>query len=73
MTYGVTRTIRAPAATIWDLLSDADTYRDWNPAVVSIEGPIEQHRSIKLVSVVDPRTRADRSLRSCSFRSCPPY
>ncbi len=53
--YHVSRSIDAPARTIWELLSDASTYADWNPAVVSIEGPIATGETIKLVSVVDPR------------------
>lgn len=48
-------TIEAPAATVWDLLTDAGTYADWNDAVVSIDGPIRQGETIRLVSVVDPK------------------
>lgn len=53
--YTVSRTIDAPAATVWSLLTDASGYRRWNPAVVSIEGPIAEGRSIRLVSIADPR------------------
>lgn len=49
------RTIDAPATTVWDLLTDAASYDDWNDAVISIEGPIRQGQTIKLVSVVDPK------------------
>lgn len=53
--YQVARTIEAPAATIWDLLTDAERYADWNDAVISVEGPIELAATIKLVSTVDPK------------------
>lgn len=36
--YHVTRAIGAPATVVWDLLTDPSGCRDWNPAVVSIEG-----------------------------------
>jgi len=32
--YHVSRRIDAPAVRVWDLLTDASTYRDWNRAVV---------------------------------------
>lgn len=53
--YDVTRTIDAPAADVWALLADADTYADWNEAVVSITGPIREGGTVKLVSVADPK------------------
>lgn len=55
MRYHVSRSIDAPAQTVWDLLTDASTYKDWNPAVISIEGPIATGNTIKLVSVVNPK------------------
>lgn len=53
--YSVTRTIAASPETVWNLLTDADGYDDWNDAVVSIEGPIAIGNTIKLVSVVNPK------------------
>lgn len=53
--YHVTRVISAPAQTVWDLLTDASSYADWNPAVISIEGPIEAGCTIRLVSIVNPK------------------
>lgn len=53
--YHVSRSIDAPADTVWKLLTDATSYADWNPAVVSIEGPIAVGNTIKLVSVVNPK------------------
>lgn len=53
--YSVTRQIDAPRETVWSLLTDASSYADWNPAVVSIDGPIAQGNRIRLVSVVNPK------------------
>ena len=53
--YEVRRIIDAEPSTVWDLLTDASTYAEWNDAVVSIEGPIRQGETIKLVSTVDPK------------------
>ena len=53
--YRVTRSIEAPAETVWGLLTDSSTYADWNPAVVSIEGPITVGRTLKLVSIASPK------------------
>jgi uncharacterized protein YndB with AHSA1/START domain len=53
--YTVTRTIDAPPASVWELLTDSTTYKDWNTAVVSIKGPIEVGHSIELVSIVSPK------------------
>jgi hypothetical protein len=53
--YHVTRLIDAPAQAVWDLLTNASSYADWNPAVISIEGPIAAGSSIRLVSIVNPK------------------
>ena len=53
--YGVRRTINASPERIWELLTDARSYPDWNPAVVSIDGTIAAGEKIKLVSIVSPR------------------
>jgi len=52
--YAVVRSIAAPPQRVWELLVDAPGYRGWNASVVSIEGPIELGRTIKLVSAVNP-------------------
>lgn len=52
--YEVCRRIEAPASTVWALLTDSSSYGRWNTSVVSIEGVIEQGRTIKLVSVASP-------------------
>lgn len=53
--YSVTRTIGASPDAVWALLTDATSYVDWNPAVVSIEGPIAAGATIKLVSIANPK------------------
>lgn len=53
--YAVTRTIDAPAQTVWDVLMDADSFADWNDSIISFEGPIELGNKVKLVSVVNPK------------------
>ena len=52
--YSVAVSIAAPAQRVWDLLVDAPGYKRWNSSVVSIDGPIEPGRTIKLVSAVNP-------------------
>ena len=53
--YSVTRAINAPATRVWDVLTDAATFADWNDSIISFEGPIEQGNKVKLVSVVNPK------------------
>ena len=51
----VSRHIDAPVEPVWALLTDASSYRAWNRAVVSIEGPITKGATISLVSIVNPK------------------
>lgn len=51
----MSRAIEAPAAAVWVLLADADSYADWNKAVLTIAGPIRQGNTISLISVADPK------------------
>jgi uncharacterized protein YndB with AHSA1/START domain len=53
--YHVERRIDAPPERVWSLLTDASTYRDWNRAVVSIEGTIAPGNTISLVSIANPK------------------
>lgn len=53
--YHVARTIDAPPHQVWALLTDASSYSDWNPAVVSIDGPIVEGGTVRLVPAVDPK------------------
>jgi hypothetical protein len=52
--YSVALAIDATAQRVWDLLADAPGYKRWNASVVTIDGPIELGRTIKLVSAVNP-------------------
>ena len=40
--YVTTTTIAAPPATVWHILTDATTYRDWNPEIVAVDGQFAQ-------------------------------
>lgn len=53
-TYSVTRSIEAEPQVIWDLLTDAASYPEWNPAVLGIEGRIADGEKISLTSIVNP-------------------
>lgn len=53
-TYAVNRTINATPEIIWALLTDAARYPEWNPAVLGIEGHIEEGERIRLKSIVNP-------------------
>ena len=53
-TYSVKRTINADQQTVWNLLTDASSYLDWNPAVLGIEGRIAPGKKIELTSIVNP-------------------
>ena len=53
--YSVQRTINASADRVWRLLSEAASYPDWNPAVVSLKGRIADDERIELVSSVNPK------------------
>ncbi|MEO6858808.1 MAG: SRPBCC domain-containing protein [Solirubrobacteraceae bacterium] len=52
--YTVTRKINAGPDRIWALLTDSAAYPSWNPAVVSLEGPVAAGERIKLVSTISP-------------------
>jgi len=53
--YSVSRSIQAPADVVWGLLTDASSYRDWNRAVLSIEGTLAPGSTIRLTSVASPK------------------
>lgn len=54
MRYMVSRIIGATPEVIWDLLTEASVYPDWNPAVHGIEDEIREGETIKLTSSVNP-------------------
>jgi hypothetical protein len=53
--FSVQRTISASPERIWNLLTEAEGYPGWNPAVVSLRGQIAPGEKIELTSVVNPR------------------
>ena len=53
--YSVERIIDSSPQRVWELLTDADGYARWNPAVVSLSGRIADGETIELVSTVNPR------------------
>ena len=53
--YHVSRRIEASPQRVWSLLTDASTYRDWNRAVVSIDGTIAPGGTVSLVSIANPK------------------
>jgi hypothetical protein len=53
--YSVSRSIHAPTDVVWGLLTDSSSYRDWNTAVLSIEGLMAPGSTIRLVSVASPK------------------
>ena len=53
--YTVSRRIDAAPERVWALLTDAASYRNWNKAVLSIEGAIAKGSTISLVSIANPK------------------
>lgn len=54
-TYSVNKVISAPADRVWEILTNAAGYSEWNPTIVSLEGQIALGNRIKLVSTVNPK------------------
>ena len=53
--YTVSRRINAEPEKVWALLADASGYRQWNRAIVSIEGRIAAGETVSLVSMANPK------------------
>jgi uncharacterized protein YndB with AHSA1/START domain len=51
----VTIDIKASAAAIWSLLTNASNFPKWNSTVISIDGKIAPGETIKLKSVLDAK------------------
>jgi uncharacterized protein YndB with AHSA1/START domain len=47
--------INASPEAIWELLTDAAGYPDWNSTILSLEGDIAPGNTIKLKSTLDPK------------------
>ncbi len=48
--------IEAPASVIWDVISDLDSYADWNPFLRSASGSIEEGARVELF-IKPPRAK----------------
>jgi hypothetical protein len=53
--YEVRRMIEATPERIWKLLTDAEDYPQWNPAVLSLRGEVVDSGAIELVSAENPK------------------
>ena len=53
--YSVSRTIAADQDKVWALLADANSWTEWNPTIISLEGTIAVGNKVKLVSTVNPK------------------
>jgi uncharacterized protein YndB with AHSA1/START domain len=54
-TTSVSIDIQSNLAIVWDLLTDAEDYANWNKTVISIAGEIQLGRTIALKSTLDPK------------------
>lgn len=54
--YSVSTHIQAPIEKIWEILTQAEHYSDWNPAILSLKGTIQAQARLELVSSVAPKT-----------------
>jgi len=53
-TTTVSTLIKADAQTVWDILTEAKAYPEWNSTIVSLTGDIAKGEKIELVSTLDP-------------------
>jgi hypothetical protein len=60
MTCRVTLDIRAPAATIWSLLTDANGFPRWNSTVTRVEGQIREGERLRVHAPGTDRTFTPR-------------
>jgi hypothetical protein len=68
-TFAATIPIRASAAAIWAILTDASRYPAWNPTVTGLEGTIALGSRIVLRARLDPK----RAFRLTVSKLVPPY
>jgi len=52
---GISLDIQANPKTIWELLTNAPNYPNWNTTIVSINGNISKGGKIQLISKLDPK------------------
>ncbi|MFY0673386.1 MAG: SRPBCC domain-containing protein [Bacteroidia bacterium] len=46
--------IDASQETVWEILTDASDYPNWNSTIISLDGKIEKGEKIQLISTLDP-------------------
>jgi uncharacterized protein YndB with AHSA1/START domain len=73
--YCEERVIDAPAATVFDVITDLDAYAQWNPWIVKASGTPDEGATIRVKSLVGGRKlrvehRILRSQRPREFRWC---
>lgn len=54
MKYEVSRTINATPEAVWAVLSDGDSYLEWDPNLLKFEGTIAEGATISLVTKMSP-------------------
>lgn len=52
--YEANRTIQAPAAKVWEVLTDSSSYTAWDSGIVKVEGEVSPGNTIKIYSAVSP-------------------
>ena len=53
---GVTTTVAAPPAVVWEVLTDTSAYRSWNPFIPELSGELREGRRLR-VRIAPPGTR----------------
>lgn len=53
--FSATANIIASPDTIWEIITDAKHYPDWDPGIVRIEGTIARGEKIKAISKLNPK------------------
>lgn len=54
-TYLVRRSIDAPIELVWSILTDGESYPEWNPSVIRLDGRIADGEQIELLAEVSPK------------------
>jgi hypothetical protein len=52
--YEASRTIQAPAAKVWEVLTDSASYTAWDSGIVRVEGTVEPGSTLKIYSSISP-------------------
>ena len=52
--YEAERTIQAPAAKVWQVLTDSSSYTSWDSGIVKVEGAAEPGGTLKIFASISP-------------------